>query len=70
MSKTRALIYKPNITDDDRRASGLPIHEKMKRKCLACGQLRRHEVHLDRKLERRLGMLLKLQDLRRPAETR
>jgi hypothetical protein len=26
------------------------------------------EVHLDRKLERTLGMLLKLQDLRRPAE--
>ena len=28
----------------------------------------RYEVHLDRKLERTLGMLLKLQDLRRPAE--
>jgi hypothetical protein len=27
--------------------------------------LARYEVHLDRKLERILGMLLKLQDLRR-----
>ena len=31
-------------------------------------RLGRYEVHLDRKLERTLGMLLKLQDLRRPAE--
>jgi hypothetical protein len=33
-------------------------------------RLGRYEVHLDRKLERTLGMLLKLQDLRRPAEPR
>jgi hypothetical protein len=32
-------------------------------------RLGRYEVHLDRKLERTLGMLLKLQDLRRPAES-
>ena len=32
--------------------------------------LGRYEVHLDRKLERTFGMLLKLQDLRRPAEPR
>jgi hypothetical protein len=31
-------------------------------------RLARYEVHLDRKLERILAMLLKLQDLRRPAE--
>jgi hypothetical protein len=31
-------------------------------------RLGRYEVHLDRKLERTLGMLLKLQDLCRPAE--
>lgn len=33
-------------------------------------QLARYEVHLDRKLERMLAMLLKLQDLRRVAEPR
>ena len=31
--------------------------------------LARYEVHLDRKLERTLSMLLRLQELRRPAET-
>jgi hypothetical protein len=31
--------------------------------------LARYEVHLDRKLERTLAMLLKLKDLRRPAES-
>ena len=32
-------------------------------------KLGRYEVHLDRKLERMLAMLIKLQDLRRPAAT-
>ena len=32
-------------------------------------QLGRYEVHLDRKLERTLSMLFRLQDLRRTAET-
>jgi hypothetical protein len=32
-------------------------------------RLARYEVHLDRKLERMLAMLLKLQDLRRAAST-
>ena len=31
-------------------------------------QLGRYEVHLDRKLERMLTMLLRLKELRRPAE--
>ena len=31
-------------------------------------RLGRYEVHLDRKLERMLAMLLRLKDLRRPAE--
>ena len=31
-------------------------------------RLGRYEVHLDRKLERMLTMLLRLKDLRRPAE--
>ena len=30
-------------------------------------ELSRYEVHLDRKLERVLAMLLKLQDMRRPS---
>jgi hypothetical protein len=30
-------------------------------------KLRRYEVHLDRKLERMLSMLLRLKELRRPA---
>ncbi len=33
-------------------------------------KLSRYEVHLDRKLERTLAMLLKLQDLRRPSTPR
>ena len=31
-------------------------------------QLGRYEIHLDRKLERMLAMLLRLRDLRRPAD--
>ena len=31
-------------------------------------QLCRYEVHLDRKLERTLGMLFRLKELRRPAD--
>jgi hypothetical protein len=34
----------------------------------AAGAVSRYEVHLDRKLERTLAMLLKLQDMRRPEE--
>jgi hypothetical protein len=35
---------------------------------LTLERLGRYEIHLDRKLERMLAMLLRLQDLRCPAE--
>ena len=35
---------------------------------LTLERLGRYEIHLDRKLERMLAMLLRLKDLRRPAE--
>ena len=37
--------------------------------CEKLEQLSRYEVHLDRKLERMLAMLLRLQDLRRLKES-
>jgi len=38
--------------------------------CTRLEPLSRYEVHLDRKLERMLAMLLRLQDMRRPKESR
>ena len=38
--------------------------------CDKLERLGRYEVHLDRKLERMLAMLLRLQDMRRPKESR
>jgi hypothetical protein len=53
------LIHRPAVRD---RAFGEALDPvKIERLC-------RYEVHLDRKLERTLGMLFRLRELRRPAD--
>jgi hypothetical protein len=58
-TRTKELANRPQIRD---QAFGEALDpDKLER-------LGRYEVHLDRKLERTLSMLLKLQDLRRPTD--
>ena len=53
------LIHRPAVRDQAFGEALDPV--KIERLC-------RYEVHLDRKLERTLAMLLKLKELRRTAE--
>jgi hypothetical protein len=53
------LIHRPAVRDQAFGEALDPV--KIERLC-------RYEVHLDRKLERTLGMLFRLRELRRPAD--